>query len=148
MSILCSSSSSSSNCDQCLSDISFASEQVCSPYQYVHSWNKQDYYLPFNNPDNFTGNLSLCSERNLYYSVATKQMIVSFSIVPSYLLAIKMQILTTFTNQSVTINVFADNLVEYPVISINPKSYQTCGNQSLIITNFKANFTPKLNTSQ
>ena len=75
-------------------------------------------------------------------------MIVSFSIVPSYLLAIKMQILTTFTNQSVTINVFADNLVEYPVISINPKSYQTCGNQSLIITNFKANFTPKLNTSQ
>jgi len=59
-----------------------------------------------------------------------------------------MQILTTFTNQTVSIKVFSNNLVKSPDLSINPKSYQKCGNHSLIITNFKAKFTPKLNTSQ
>ena len=61
---------------------------------------------------------------------------------------ISMQIVTTFINQTVSITLTSDSLVESPILSVNPKSYQTCGNQSLIITNFKANFTPKLNTSQ
>ena len=128
--------------------MAFPQESACSPYQYVHSTNQLGYYLPFNNPENFQAQVSFCASKNIYYSSATNYIIVTFSIVPSYLLTLTLQVLTSYVNQTVLILLSSPNLVESPTYALSSQARQSCNNQSLIFSNIKANFTPKLTTSQ